>query len=331
MGMLDLSILIPTYKRPDQLLRCLESLADQSCAGSFEVIVGVDGGEGAVALTDVPGTLAGRVRIESFPKMGLISLRHRMLAMARGRIFLSLNDDVQARPGLIDAHLDAHSAGPKRVVAGVAPWKPIESPNLFDRIIERTGIIFFPPPKDRAHGYRDCYGLNMSAPVGLAREFGGFPDVRDAYGYDDTELAYRLQVAGGAEIVFRSDAAVIHDHRMTPRDVLKREYLLGRSAWTYAELNPGFARALFGRDIRTSEEVGHARWVLENDRRDAARAERHFIKLAEQPPDAVPSSLLETLADSWLCLKRYLWRWGMVDSADGVPMRWSELGAGCIG
>lgn len=323
---MDLSILIPTHNRRAQLLRCLEAIARQSCAGSYEVIVGVDGGEGGIEHGDVPRALASRVRFEAFPKMGLIALRHRMLAMARGRIFLSLNDDVYAEPGLLDAHLAAHAEGSRRVVAGAAAWKAVESPNLFDRIIEQTGIVFFPPPRGRPHGYRDCYGLNMSAPVGLALEFGGFPDVRDAYGYDDTELAYRLHVAGGAEIVFRPDAAVVHDHRMAPRDVLRREYLLGRSAWTYAALNPGFARELFGRDIRAVDELAHARWVLERDRRDAVRAERHFIGLAGHRHDAAPESLLETLADSWLCLKRYLWRWGMTDAADGLAMRWSELG-----
>lgn len=257
--------------------------------------------------------------------MGLIALRHRMLNMAKGRVFLSINDDTYAEPGLLGEHLAAHAAGTRRLVAGAARWKPVEQPTLFDDVVQRTGLVFFPPPEGRAPGYRDCYGLNMSAPTALALEFGGFPDMRDAYGYDDTELAHRLQRRAGVEIVLAPGAAVVHDHRLTPADVLRREFLLGRSAWAYAGFNPEFARELFGRDVRSADELAYASRMVESERRDAARIERRFIELGEQPGGAHPQWMLETLADSWLLLKRYLWRWGLIDAAEGRPDTWHLL------
>lgn len=199
---MDLSILIPTFGRPAKLRACLDALARQTGAGEFEILVGVDGGEGGLADRDVPPRLSGCVRFEAFPKIGYIAVRHRLLQMARGRIFLSMNDDAYAEPGLLSAHRAAHVGTGARLVAGAAKWMPIDRPNLFDEIVQGTGLVFHPPPTDRAPGYRDCYGLNFSAPVGLALEFGGFPDLRDAYGYDDIELAHRLLQRAGTEIAY---------------------------------------------------------------------------------------------------------------------------------
>lgn len=324
---MDLSILIPTYGRPAKLRACLDALARQSDAGDFEIIVGVDGGDAGLSDRDVPtpGGLAGRVRFEAFPKIGYIAVRHRLLRQARGRIFLSMNDDAYAEPGLLSAHRAAHDAAGSAIVAGTARWKSVDRPTLFDEIVQRTGLVFHPPRTDRAPGYRDCYGLNFSAPVGLALEFGGFPDLHDAYGYDDIEFAHRLHHRAGAEIGYAPGAAVVHDHRFTPAEVLHREYRLGRSAWAYAGFNPEFARELFGRDVRSPDEVAYARRMVESEKRDADRIERRFIALAQHPGGEQSQRMLETLADSWLLLKRYLWRWGLIDAADERPDRWCPL------
>lgn len=227
-----------------------------------------------------------------------------------------MNDDAYAHSGLLAQHMAAHATRTRRVVAGAATWLAIEKPTLFDLLVQRTAMVFFPPPTDRPPTYRDCFGLNMSAPTDVARSLGGFHDIQNAYGYDDIELAHRFAVHGGAEIVHLPGARVTHDHRMTPLDLMRREYLLGRSAWAYAHVNAAFACDLFGRDLRDRSSIDHARAAIEHDRRDARRIERHFTALADLPPKAASDALLEALADSWLPLKRFLWRSGYVEAAD---------------
>jgi GT2 family glycosyltransferase len=317
---MDLSVLIPTFRRLAILRRCLAALAEQHTSARWEILIGVDGGEGAPTESDIPPRLRPITRVESYPKVGYISVRHRMLTSARGRIFLSINDDVYACPDFVERHARAHADGP-RLVSGRSDWLAVERPTLFDQLVQRSNLLFFAPPTDRAPTYRDCYGLNMSAPTRLALDSGGFPDMRDAYGYDDTELAHRLIVAG-ATMLIEPRALVTHDHRYTPMDVLKREYLLGRSAWAYAQLNPGFARDLFGRDIRAQAELDHAARFLEHERRDAVRIQSRFLALASFPPlpdDTNTQNLLATLADSWTLLKRYLWRQGLLAASRGEP------------
>jgi len=323
---MDLSVLIPTFRRPDKLRRCLESLARQQTTARFEIIVGVDGGDGAPTSSDIPESIRSAVRVEQFPKIGYIAVRRRMLQSARGRVFLSLNDDVEAARDLVQRHIDAHASG-LRVIGGSATWKPVDSPTLFDQLVQQTNLIFFAPPSDRAPTYRDCYGLNMSLPTSLACDHGGFPDIIDAYGYDDIELAYRL-IKAGATLGLAPDAGVVHDHRYTPKDVLRREYLLGRSAWTYASANPEFARDLFGRDIRDRSELDHAERFLERERRDAVRLQSRFLALAEAPPlpdGPAVTPTLAALADSWVLLKRYLWRQGLLAASRNEPNQWSLL------
>ncbi|MEM7623462.1 MAG: glycosyltransferase [Planctomycetota bacterium] len=331
-----MSVVIPTYGRPDKLRRCLESLAAQETSRSFEVVVGVDGGSSdpaafAVISAAAAGVLGGRARCEAFEKLGLIALRKRFVERARGRLLVSLNDDVYASPGLVEAHAEAHDGpGSPVVVTGPAPWRPVNEPTAFDAVVHRTDLVFFAPAKPPAPGpfvvgYRDCYGLNLSAQTSLVREVGGFPDLRDAYGYDDIELAYRLQNAAGCRAVHHPGAAVTHDHRMTPADVMRREYLLGRSAWAYADLNPAFAMDLFGRDIRTPDELAFSVSLLRQGHADAVRIERAMLDLGSAPGDAIDAAVLRFIAEGWRGLKRYLWRWGLLDACASFPSRWSLL------
>ncbi len=328
---LKLSVLIPTYQRASKLRLCLECLAEQDVDADFEVIVGVDGGaEHGGATLEIPERLADKMRVELFPKIGLIAIRQRMLDAARGAIFLSLNDDAYAQPGLLRTHLNLHAGAEPVVATGPAEWLSIAEPNLFDVMIQRTAILFFPPPKPHASSpyavdYRNCFGLNMSASTDLTRRLGGFPDFANAYGYDDTELAHRLQHQGGAAIIHAPDAQVVHDHRMTPTDLHRREYLLGRSAWSFADYNPAFAQDIFRRDIRTADELDYIDRALARERLDAERIERSFLSLSEKPAGMADDDLLSVLAEQWTPLKRYLWRWGLYDAAHEEPMRWSLL------
>jgi hypothetical protein len=165
----------------------------------------------------------------------------------------------------------------------------------------------------------------MSAATADARSAGGFPDLHNLYGYEDIELAHRLQRIG-ARIHFERLAAVEHDHRLAPTDVLRREYELGRSARAFAELNPDFTRKLFRRDILDPDHLSYARAFLISERRDAERIERSFVALADQPADAIREpDLLGTLAEHWIPLKRSLWRWGLLDALEARERRWSLL------
>ncbi len=332
---MKLSVLIPTYRRPEAINTCLALLAKQSYRGPIEIIVGLDGDEDATPEPRVPQCLKEHTKLVRFAKVGLLSIRKAMLEQAQGEIVLSINDDSYADSELFEAHMDLHQSGSAKVVSGVSTWKLVDTPSLFDLILQQSNLLFFQPgPATRPAltDYRNCFGLNMSFPKKLALEVGGFPEMPGCYGYEDIEIAYRLEQAG-AELWYAPGAKIVHDHRYCPRDVLRREYLLGRSAYGFAKLNPAFAMELFRLDISSAEIQGYFSQALDFEYRDAVRVEESFLALSEMSPEGHDFDDRQTqrlFEEHWVLLKRYLWRWGVLDAANGVESRWSlvqELGS----
>lgn len=314
---------IPSHGRPAKLLACLDGLAQQIMA-PMEVLVGLDGASEADvrAIGEEASAIEG-LDLRAYPRSGYIPVRADLLRRARGEIFLSLNDDVLPTPDLIERHLEAHERSScPAVVAGAAPWVAPASPTALDALVMRTGAVFHDPeqatPLDEASAYRRCFGLNMSFPVDAAREVGGFHELPHAYGYDDIETAWRLERRAGARIVAAPEAMVLHDHRLSAADLMRREYRLGRAAAAYARVSPEFCRELFRGDVLDADRL--ARWTraVEEDAGDAGRSARAVRALEDQPASAV-DGLTEALAAAWLPAKRWLWRRGVVEAAAGRP------------
>lgn len=325
---MKLSVLIPTYQRPEAIDRCLEHLAEQEYPFPYEVLVGLDDPTDRTPTPRVPASISQITTVQRFDHLGLIALRRALMEQATGEIILWLNDDAYAQPGLLEAHRQKHLNHGPIVVAGASKWKEIPQPTLFDRLVQDTGLLFFGAPTSGTNpvrtDFRNCYGLNMSFPRALAQRVGSLPELPESYGYEDIELVHRM-VEAGAEVWYTPKALVIHDHQYQPVDVHRREYLLGRSAWHFAHANPAFALDVFKRDIRLPSELEYARQSLEREYRDALRIERSFLKMAQMTQDHPSDELLEVLSEHWVLLKRYLWRWGLVDAAGGLESRWSLL------
>lgn len=343
------SVLIPTRGRARLLERCLGALARQEGAGSFEVLVGLDGPD-AESESLVRGREGGAWGVRCIPcaRGGLMAVRERLVAEARGRLMISINDDVEPCVGFIAAHVNGHAEAERRnggpaVIVGDSPWKVPGDDTLFDRLVRETSMIFFydrmrgEPDPWRDWGFRHCWGLNFSAPLALVREVGGFRGFAFAYGYEDIELGYRLAERFGAPVLFRPAARAEHDHRYGPADVLAREFQLGRAAWLFAGASPEFARAVFGREIRSEGELAYSEAYVHREERLAARLRGSFLKLAELPATMIGGSapgapgeaeLLNLLYQQHLALKRWMWRAGLLDAARGGAgnVRWPSEG-----
>ena len=104
------SVVIPTHNRRHPVCRTLESLARQTCAPErFEVIVAAnacsDGTVDCVRGLTLPYTL----RALDLPAPGASAARNAGAEAARGALIIFLDDDIDVAPGLVAAHLRAHS------------------------------------------------------------------------------------------------------------------------------------------------------------------------------------------------------------------------------
>ena len=363
----DVSVLIPSYQRPEKLAACVAALARQTReAGRYEVLVGLDGRDrestaGAEQAWVSAGGADGGLRVFECPREGYNAVRNRLLREARGATLVSMNDDVVAVPTFLAVHLreqrGAIERGRPAIVTGYSPFRVNEGDSLFDRLVRETSMVFFydrmmgshhedakkqsrdvypvtvsPPhrltvsqPPDHDWGFRHCWGLNFSCPLGAVREVGGFVAFPMLYGYDDIELAWRLRRRYGMPVLFRPEALAEHDHRYTARDVLERERKLGVTAWHFAGREGGgaeFCREVFGRDIRSAEEVAYSREFVSRERTAAERLEKSFLALADLPASAIGGSqaaaLVNLLYEQHLLLKRWWWRRGLIAAAESA-------------
>lgn len=328
-----LSVLIPTHGRPAKLAACIAALSTQDIGeDQYEVVVGIDGPDessDAAAIEAWRGRDRARLRLIPCPRSGLMEVRNRLLREARGDVLVSINDDIIPSPGFLRAHRDAHAEqGGRAIVVGHSPFRRRDPGTMLDRLVAETSMIFFydqmNTPQARADrakdwGFRHVFGLNFSASLAAVREVGGFFSRPLLYGYEDIELGFRLQRTFQIPVLYRPEALAEHDHFYKPQDILDRERQLGRAAWHVAGANPEFARAVFGREIRSEQELEYSRRFIEHEGPLAGRLKESFLGLGDMPWGAVEGAsapaVITLIYQQHLPLKRWAWRTGLLEAA----------------
>ena len=113
-----LTIAIPTYRRPEMLAECLESLLPQLQDG-VEILV-VDNDPAASARGRVESFGHAALRYAHEPKPGVVQARNRAVADSTTRYLAFIDDDEIAQPGWVDAllrHVDMGVAASFGIVA----------------------------------------------------------------------------------------------------------------------------------------------------------------------------------------------------------------------
>jgi len=204
------SVVIPTHDRRAMLRRALDALARQSYPLSLvEIIVVADGCSDGTESTAVEPPLAGRIVAQ--PCSGAAVARNTGAALAAGDLLLFLDDDVEAWPGLIDAHVRAHAAGARdALIVGYLRAKPEHTTDLFRVALRGWFDTVFERMRQPGHRftYADVLTGNCSIPRRVFRAIGGFqPELRC---HEDYELGLRV-LAAGAAIGFAPDAGGWHE------------------------------------------------------------------------------------------------------------------------
>jgi GT2 family glycosyltransferase len=226
---LELSVIVPTYGRPERVQKLLAKLAEQDLdAQRFEVIVVDDGTPEPVRLRggDYPFSLL-LLRQENG---GPGSARNTALAHARGPLSLILNDDSLPAPDLLSGHLAAHAEhGPGRAILGAFPFAAEARRSPFTQTLEDSDLLFdYVGLRHRkAHRWTYFWTCNISLSTETLRAVGGFDAERFREAIvEDVELGYRL-AQRGVDIVYRADLICEHDHTLTVDGYFARAKRLG--------------------------------------------------------------------------------------------------------
>jgi len=208
--LLTLSVVIPAYNRSATLRRTLDALAAQvEDSPRFDVHVADDGSEEDIrSVVEATSGLDIHYHRREGRGFGAGQARNLAAAAAAGDIVVFLDSDCLAAPDFITAHASWHAGGGKTVVIGGRTRGVMGSEDdLADyrkRLRRRTAGL--------QHGsemFRSFVTANVSLPLALFREVGGFDERFHRWGGEDNELGWRLWSAG-AVFLDADEVSVTH-------------------------------------------------------------------------------------------------------------------------
>jgi glycosyltransferase involved in cell wall biosynthesis len=237
---MTLSVVIPTYRRPDTLFRVLDGLGRQTTP-PFEVVVVDDGsGDGTwERLRDYRA--AYPLRGFTHENAGPARARNRGVEEARGEIVLFLGDDTVPEPRLVEVHAAAHAErrGDPVAVLGYTTWPTSHRVSPFLHHINEYGLQFgYGLIRDtEAVPFNFFYTSNISLPRRLLIDAGLFDGIFPHAAWEDIELAYRL-TREGMKIIYRPEAIARHFHEVTFQSFRRRQEKSGAAAAIFFEKHP---------------------------------------------------------------------------------------------
>jgi len=200
--MVELSVVIPTYRRRDALPRALDALDRQTVSPDrFEVIVvddPVEDDSAAVAALVEPDSRPYALRHLHREARGVSPARNAGWRAAEGRLVMFIGDDILLRPDALAEHLSVHARHPEDEagVLGRVEWAGELTVTPFMRWLEH-GIQF---DYESLHGaeapWTHFYTANISLKRVMLERIGGFDEERFPFLYEDLDVGRRLSVHG---------------------------------------------------------------------------------------------------------------------------------------
>lgn len=269
--MARITVVIPTLARYDSLSRVLDRLDAQTApAADFAVHVVSDAAEAdGEAVRRAIGEREYRVSHLCGERAGASATRNAGWRAADTALVLFLDDDVLPEPALVAQHLEWHGRHPGREtgVLGLVRWADELDVTPFMRWLER-GIQF---DYGRIDGTEAGWGRFYTANVSVKRELlelaGGFEEEALPFGYEDLDLALRMDRLG-FRLLYNRKAVAEHLHAMDLDFWRRRVARVAISERSFVRLHPGtrpYFHDLFSaaaaRPAMRGRAVRLARWV----------------------------------------------------------------------
>lgn len=213
--MLRVSVLVPSYRRPDALRRCLEALAAQSRRPD-EVIVAVRADDaGSAEVAHAARALGLSVMVTITPVSGVVAAMQAALDASTGDIIALTDDDARPRPDWLTGLLAHFVSAPDVGGVGGRDWQPRERGNAapvgkvqwFGRVIGNHHLGY-----GEARDVDVLKGANCAFRAPLLRAVGFDHRLRGAGAQMHWELGVCLPLRrAGWRLLYDPQVAVEHD------------------------------------------------------------------------------------------------------------------------
>lgn len=258
------SVVVPTYRRPGHLARCLGALARVDYpADRWEVVVADDGSPEPVDVAVARGRVPVALTVVRQANAGPAAARNAGAARARGDYLAFTDDDCAPEPGWLRALAARAAAHPGALVGGgVVNALPDNPYSAASELLIAYLHHYYARGTDSGRFFPTN---NLAVPAGEFRRLGGYDTRFRRAAAEDREFCDRWTAAGGA-LVYAPEAAVRHAHRLSLRRFVRQHAQYGRGAPYYHQV-----RAARGAPGIPAEPLAFYGGLLRFPRASAAR------------------------------------------------------------
>lgn len=238
------TVVIPTYERPQALARCLASLAAQDYPRDrFAVVVANDGG--STSLDGVIGAHACELCLTllQVPHGGPAAARNQGAAAGRGEFLAFIDDDCTADPRWISGLVAALRRNPRAAIGGRVVNAVPDNPYV--RASHTLLAFLYRYYHEQRRGLLPFFTTNnLAVGADVFAQVGGF-DTTFTLASEDRDWCDRCRYAGHP-LVYVPEAVVHHAPFLSFTRYVRMYLRYGEGAWR-------FHRARAGRGRRSSE------------------------------------------------------------------------------
>jgi len=231
------SVVIGTLNQCETLQKVLPFYEKQEqVAGQFELIIvdstSTDGSHSFLSQY----TPTYPFRYIQQPNTGKAAARNRAAREASGEILLITDADMIPHPGLIRAHIEAHTRYNAPVCLEGVAWNlaALTWPPDMSKATPQVGTH---PASGKRLGWYYFLTGNVSLPKEVFDEENGFNEIFKGYGWEDLELGYRLSQRN-IPLYYLREAQNYHYHVINQDDDIVRHEPKGKSARIMLALHP---------------------------------------------------------------------------------------------
>jgi glycosyltransferase involved in cell wall biosynthesis len=208
-----ISVVIPTYKRPELLLRCLQALTIQRFnRPSYEIIVITDGPDPVTekAVSAFNKYRVHKIKFGATPaKKGPAAARNYGWLAAKGELIVFTDDDCIPDRNWLAAYYQGYLTDSHRAFTGKTIVPIAKNPTDYE--LNTAGLET-----------ADFITANCACPKKLLSAIGGFDEQFAMAWREDSELEFKL-IAAGIPVSKVNSALVVHPVRQAPWGVSLKE------------------------------------------------------------------------------------------------------------
>lgn len=228
-----MSVVIPTFRKKELLASTLNSLCAQTYSHDlFEVVVVDDSSRDGTTefLTDLRTPYRLKALAHDVNR-GRAAARNTAIRATEGDVVIFLDDDMRADPRLVATHAWFHDTHGSAAAIGNAVTAPELGESLLFRYIDSRGVHKIRPGARSPARY--FVTNNASVPREALIDAGLFDEAFRSYGFEDTELAFRLEERVGLSFWFLGDAVAQHVHHHSVDQFLEKRRIAAASSLPY--------------------------------------------------------------------------------------------------